>query len=482
MNTDYDLTDNKIVIPPTPDTEVTCFQNDEPNKHKSSIGLATGIPIFFNGLVSGEIITMPGVVWNYVRSPGMSLVLWILGGLGCYCGAFSYTELGNMLPKNGGEMVYLNYCYRRPRQLLSYLYTWCGIVFTQPAITAAGLISMGQYVLAAATAHQGNPIEDVIGESNAWTVRGIGAGLLGSMVLLNLMGARWVATVHSGMAIIKLISLLIFIFAGSSTNPGDYVLGFLMVNWSITGWRMVSYSIEEVRQPERTLPIGMGTAITLNNILILLVNIEYITVMPSDIIFRSRQLVGSQFSAMLFGRSFGQVGLSILIAMTTYGAVSVGFYATNCIAYAAARQGYLPASEFFRVVSPRTGAPVRVIALNAIFILIMLFAPPPGDTYILLSSMTAFQIWTFFSLVAVGLIMLRWTEPDKKRPFRVWLPLTIVFLAIGLFLCLGTFIFQTEHYVFGTTPYYVAELLGIGVMVIGVPVWYFMVARKQTVE
>jgi amino acid transporter len=376
--------------------------------------------------------------------------------------------------------------------------------FTQPAITAAGLISMGQYLLAAGTAKQGNPIEEVTSPENAWTVRGIGASLLGCMVLINFIGARWVATVHSGLALVKLISLLIFIlagfaimakgvdlpnphnwhnlFAGSSTNPGDYILGFLMVNWSITGWRMVSYSIEEVRQPERTLPLGMGTAISLNNLLILLVNIEYITVMPSDIVYRSKQLVGSQFSAILFGQSFGRIVLSVLIAFTTFGAVSVGFYATNCIAHAAARQGYLPASKFFEVVSPRTGAPTRVILLNATLILVMLFAPPPGDTYILLSSMTAFQLWTFFSLVAIGLILLRWREPKRERPFRVWLPLTIAFLAVGLSLCLGTFIFQTNHYVFGTTPYYVAELLGIGVMLVGVPVWYFMVARRQTAE
>ncbi|RKP24017.1 amino acid/polyamine transporter I [Syncephalis pseudoplumigaleata] len=450
---------------------------------KPRIGLANSIPIYVNGIVSGEIITMPGVVWHFVRSPGMCLVLWMLGGLGCYCGAFSYAELAAMLPRNGGELVYLRHCYKRPRQLFSYLYT------------------MGQYLLAAATLQRGHPIEEVTTPANAWTVRGIGAGLLGCMVLLNLMGARWVATIHSGLAVVKLISLAIFILAGftmlakgvdlpsphnwsnlfanSSTNPGDYVLAFLMVNWSITGWRMMCYSVEEVQRPARTLPLGMGTAITLNNLLILLVNVEYITLMPSDVVYRSRQLVGSEFSGMLFGPSFGQTTLSILIAFTSFGAVSVCFYATNCIAHAAARQGYLPASAFFRAVSPRTGAPVRVIALNTALVLVMLFAPPPGDTYILLSSMTAFQIWTFFSLVAAGLLWLRWREPSRERPFRVWLPLTIAFLAIGLFLCVGTFIFQTEHYVFGTTPYYVAELLGISVMLMGVPVWYVMVARKQ---
>jgi amino acid transporter len=103
-------------------------EKHEFNEHKPTIGLKVGIPIFFNAIVGGEIVTMPGVVWNFVRSPGMALVMWILGGLGCYCGAFSYTELGTMLPKNGGELVYLRYCYKKPRQLFSYLYTWCGIV------------------------------------------------------------------------------------------------------------------------------------------------------------------------------------------------------------------------------------------------------------------------------------------------------------------------------------------------------------------
>jgi amino acid transporter len=109
------------------DNQVTDTKNGHQTS-KGSIGLVKGIPIFFNGIVSGEIITMPGVVWNFVGSPGMTLILWMLGGLGCYCGAFSYTELGTMLPKNGGELVYLRHCYKRPRQLFSYLYTWCGIV------------------------------------------------------------------------------------------------------------------------------------------------------------------------------------------------------------------------------------------------------------------------------------------------------------------------------------------------------------------
>ena len=86
-------------------------------------------PMAATALVVGQVIgsgifSTPAIVWSLTGSPGMSLLIWLFGGVVAICGAVCFVELGTMLPKSGGEQAYLAYTFRRPHVLASYLFFW----------------------------------------------------------------------------------------------------------------------------------------------------------------------------------------------------------------------------------------------------------------------------------------------------------------------------------------------------------------------
>ncbi|RKP04694.1 amino acid/polyamine transporter I [Thamnocephalis sphaerospora] len=460
---------------------------------KPTIGVASGISIIMGTLISAEGFLFPGTVWQLTGSIGMSFIMWAIGAFFNYLGGLCYTELGTMLPQSGGDLVYINHFYRRPRQLVGYL-----CILAIPASMAAQLVVFGEYIMYAAVGEEMYSEEKM--HEYEWISRGIGAAGLALILLLNITSMNWVNRVHTGLAVLKILIMLFIIivgivaaaggldipnpgnwddpFAGTSDNPYSYAQAFLRVNWALTGWATLNYTISEVKRPERTLPISIFSSLTIATILILLLNAAYSFVVPADAAFAAQELIAGSFGTIAMGEKVGQVLVSVLLAIVGFGSASVNFFSCSRVLHESARLKYMPGARYLSLVHGKSNTPRHSLVVLAVLTLIVLVAPPPGRVFNFFIELTSFSGYVFGILVIAGLIVYRFTNPNEPRPFRAWLPVPIIFILSYLFTVVCLFLppdENTESHLDGDTPYYLPPILSIAVTLVGLPFWYVYV-------
>jgi len=130
----------------SPETEVTL---------RKELTLISGIAYIVGSIIgSGIFITPRGILQN-TGSFGLSLVMWVIGGLTAVAGAFCYIELGTFIKKSGGDYTYILEAYsfkkRKPwleftGSLLAFLFTWSGVLVTQTTSLAIITMAFGRYL------------------------------------------------------------------------------------------------------------------------------------------------------------------------------------------------------------------------------------------------------------------------------------------------------------------------------------------------
>ena len=92
------------------------------------LGVVYGIGMNVNTIIGSGIVTTPGIIWNSVKSPGIVLFLWLIGGIVSMSGSLSYVELGVIHKISGGETKYLQTAYPEPKIIMSYLFSFMHIL------------------------------------------------------------------------------------------------------------------------------------------------------------------------------------------------------------------------------------------------------------------------------------------------------------------------------------------------------------------
>src|SRR2546423_8379199 len=92
------------------------------------LGVVYGIGMNVNNIIGSGIVTTPGTIWNLVKSPGIVLLLWLIGGIVSMSGSLSYVELGVIHKISGGETKYLQTAYPKPKIMMSYHFSFMYIL------------------------------------------------------------------------------------------------------------------------------------------------------------------------------------------------------------------------------------------------------------------------------------------------------------------------------------------------------------------
>jgi len=101
---------------------------EESPAKKKILGVVYGIGMNINTIIGSGIVTTPGIIWKEVKSPIIVLLLWLIGGIISMAGSLSYVELGAMHKTNGGETIYLQSAYPKPKLMMSYLFSFMFIL------------------------------------------------------------------------------------------------------------------------------------------------------------------------------------------------------------------------------------------------------------------------------------------------------------------------------------------------------------------
>jgi APA family basic amino acid/polyamine antiporter len=232
-------------------------------------------------------------------------------------------------------------------------------------------------------------------------------------------------------------------------------IALLAVLWAFDGWHFVSFAAGEVRRPARTIPASLllGTALTL--VIYVLVNVAYYAVLTPDEI-RASDRVAATAVAQAFG-SGAALLISLLISVSVLGAINGIMLGAARVCWAMAKDGL-----FFRAfarLNPRFHTPVlATIAQGGLAAALTLI----GSFQQLFTSYV-FTAWIFYGLAVAGVIVLRRREPDLPRPYLCPLyPVTpLFFLLATTGVVVSSFVADFER-----------ALLGIGMILVGVPLYF----------
>jgi APA family basic amino acid/polyamine antiporter len=272
------------------------------------------------------------------------------------------------------------------------------------------------------------------------TVNLFAAGLVIAVMFLLMAGVRESARANTLLVLTKLLVLLFFVVIGFTHFTGSHFTPFsphgtsgtvdaaALIFFAYIGFDAVSTSGEEAKNPQRDLPLGIIGSLAIVTVVYILVAVAAIGLVPSH------TLAGSDApltDAIRQGAGLGDwagdiLSFGALVAITSV--VITIFYGQTRIFFAMCRDGLVPAGRAISKLSARK-VPVRITAGFGIVIAILAMLIPLSQLAELVNIGTLFA----FLLVNIGVIVLRRTEPDMERPFRV--PLVPLFPLIGAALC-----------------------------------------------
>ncbi|KAL4940966.1 hypothetical protein BDV06DRAFT_230017 [Aspergillus oleicola] len=444
-------------------------------------------------VIGSGIFATPGSIVKSSGSIGLSILLWAAGTILSACGMVISMEYGCMLPRSGGDKVYLEYTYPRPRFLASTLIAVQAVLL---GFTASNCIIFAKYTVFA-----------LGGEPSDLTHKVFAAGLLTAITVVHgcfRSTGIWVQNVLGWLKIFLIGSISVTGIWVILLRPNGIESGALAVqghgqrqqlmawdtlwegsNWS---WNLLSTSLfkvlysyaglnninnvlSEVRDPIRTVKTVCPAALLTSGALYLLANASYFLVVPLDEIKQSGELVAALLFDRLFGPRFGGTLFPLAIAISAAGNVMVVTFALARVNQEIARQGFLPWGDVLSSSKP-FGTPLWGLIVHYIPSLLVIALPPQGDVYNFILDVEGYPGTIFGLAVTAGLLLLRYREPNLSRPFKAWLPAVWVRIVVSLALLVSPFIPPPGYK--GDVDFFYATyaIVGAGVIVFAVLYWY----------
>jgi len=406
-----------------------------------AIGAVIGAGIFGAiGTAAAGQLGPNGEVIRMGAGPALVLSFILLGGA-CALAGLCYAELAAMIPQAGSAYAY---SYATLGELVAWIIGW-DLILEYAVGNVAVAISWGDYfntllrgfdlrlpvwlttgyrtallssdpqihgLLATAPRVAGMPI----------LVHVPACSIVALITWLLLRGARESATANNIMVSIKLVALAVFVFVGAThLHPDNYHpfapngftgihQGAAIVFFAYIGFDAISTAAEETRNPQRNLPIGILGGLAICTVIYVIVGAVLTGMVPS------RELaVADPLSRALELAGFKTVGWFVALgAVVSMSAVLLVFqYGQPRIFFAMARDGLLP--KWAARLDPITKIPATTTIITGIFVATWALIGDAAETYDLTNIGTLFA----FMLVSIGVLVLRYKEPERPRPFRV---------------------------------------------------------------
>jgi APA family basic amino acid/polyamine antiporter len=404
--------------------------------------MATAIVV---GTVIGSgIFKKPASIASDVSHFGLVALVWIVGGLLTLLGALAYAEVAVLLPHAGGNYVYLRDSFGR---LSAFLWGWADFV----VIRTASLAALGTIF--------SESFSDVLSafgpRLSFWQQQVLTIGLLLGLALINVRGTTWGGGLQLFITLVK-VGLLLFIAAlpfaalwyapsaetlarpdihrlspvwpedWTSVSLGGLATAFLAVLWAYNGWMNVAPVAEEVKNPQRNLPLSLLAGVGLIVLLYLAANLAYALVIPHGEMAALKNkdtTVVAEFSRRLLGPT-GAAFASAAVMCSVFGALNGNLIVGPRALFAMGRDGL---AIGLQAVHPRFHTPARAIWVLAGWATIQVLVVGLLTSSGLLSDKSSFDTLTDFSmfgaiifetLAVLAIFVLRRKWPDVPRPYR----------------------------------------------------------------
>lgn len=396
---------------------------------KRPLSLFSATTIVIANMIGTGVFTTLGLQLAGLPSPFTVLLLWVLGGLGAFCGALCYGELGAMMPRSGGEYTYLSNIYH---PAVGFLSGWVSIVAGFAAPIALAAIALGEYAGA------------VIPWLNK-TVIAVSATVI--LAFIHLVDVKTGCRLQNLVTALKvlLIGSLIFFGLGAANHQNisllptqkevglvfspAFITSLVYVFYAYSGWNASSYVAGEIARPEKNLPLSLflGTAVV--SLCYLLLNFVFLYTVPVSEL-SGKIDVGYLSARAIFG-SGGGVIMTLLICLALVSSLSSLIMVGPRVAQTMSED-----LGIFSLLAKRnsSGAPVYAIILQSAIALVLTLT----STFDWVLTYVGFTLALFASLSVLGVFVLRLRNPQAQRPFKTWgYPVTpaIFLLLYGWMIC-----------------------------------------------
>ena len=420
-----------------------------------AIGAVIGAGIF--GSIGSAAAGQVDAAGNVIRvGAGPALVVsFVLLGAACALAGLCYAELASMIPQAGSAYAY---SYATLGELVAWIIGW-DLILEYAVGNVAVAISWGDYFKSLVGDWISIPVwlttgyrtallssnPDVHGLlQNAPQIGGIpilinvpAFAIVAFITWLLLLGVRESARANNIMVAVKLLVLALFIIMGTQhINTANYHpfapngfkgihQGAAIVFFAYIGFDAISTAAEETKNPQRNLPIGILGGLAICTVIYVIIGVVLTGMVPSKNLGTAADPLAYALNATGMTNIAKIVALGAVFSMA---AVLLVFqYGQPRIFFAMARDGLLP--HWASKVHGRYRTPYITTILTGIFVALWSLIGDAGETYDLTNIGTLFA----FALVCIGVMVLRHTDPERPRPFRV--PLVYFVAPVGAALC-----------------------------------------------
>ena len=489
-----------------PETETITAPTE--TKFIRGLGLLDSTMLVAGSMIGSGIFIVSSIIARQVGSPGWLLVVWIVTGLLTLTAALSYGELAAMMPKAGGQYVYLREAFS---PLWGFLYGWTLFLVIQTGTIAAVAVGFARYtgVLLPWVSESNYLIAPIRFGGYAVslsTAQLVGLVLIGFLTFTNTRGlevgklVQNVFTTAKTSALLALIVLGIIVGLRSGAGAENFshfwtlrgglqevgagltaatafglFVGICVAQtnslFSADAWNNITFTAGEVKDPRRNVPLSLAFGTFLVIGLYLLANVAYLAVLPFGAIQNApSDRVASETANVIFPGAGASI-MAVAIMVSTFGCNNGLILAGARAYYAMARDGL-----FFRRVGElsKQRVPAWGLIIQGIWAGILVLPRTVktdgtgnvvgyGNLYGNLLDYVISAALIFYILTIGGLFLLRWKRPDAERPYKAWgYPVVPTLYIVGAAVILVVlFVYQTAT----TWP-------GLMIVLTGVPIYF----------
>jgi len=439
------------------------------------LGLFSGTMMVIGGIIGAGIFLNPAIVAERVRTPFLTLAVWVLGGLIALVGAFCFGELGNRKPRAGGGYVYLRDAYGL---LPAFMYGWALLLVMATGAIAAVAVTFARYLAVLLSLPDG-------------AILPVAVAAIALLSTVNYVGVKPGAVTQNIFTLLKLAALALLIGAGLLLKmhnapvtagpppmaPSNVVLAvgaaLVPVMFATGGWQQSNFIAEEMIDAERNLPRALVIGVTIVVAVYLLANVTYLKTLGAPGLAHSTAPAAEAMRGVL-----GSTGATVIaagIAFSTFGFLNLVILVSPRVYQTMAADG-----AFFPRLArlhPRYRTPAAAIVFQCFWAILLTLS----GTYGQLLDYVVFGDWIFFGLVVSTLFVYRRREARALAAggaapapgYRAWgYPWTpALFVLAALYVVASSVASNPRN-----------AAVGAVLLALGVPVFLFWKARGKGME
>jgi APA family basic amino acid/polyamine antiporter len=428
-----------------------------PTEFIRGIGPLAAISLVVGSMIGSGIFIVSADIGRQVSGwgPGALLLVWVITGIMTVIGALAYAELAAMMPRAGGQYVFLR---EGLSPAVGFLYGWTLFMVIQTGTIAAVAVAFGRFLsvlipsispdvfLSLGQVHLPGASDAI--QLGLSPQRVVAMLMIGVLTLLNMRGVVLGAAVQTVFSVAKIGALAVLVLLGltifrqpdiAAANFSNFwgtadwtwavlpVIGAAMVGslFSSDAWNNVTFAAAEVRDPTRNLPRALALGTGLVSLLYVLSNVAYLNILPfygdpdgADVMARGLQYaaqdrVGTAAIEVAVGSGAAAI-MAVAILFSTFGCNNGLILSGPRVYYAMARDRLF--FERAGQLHPEYRTPVFGLVAQAIWAMVLCIS----GTYGQLLDYVIFAALVFYFLTTLALFRLRRTRPDLPRPVKAF--------------------------------------------------------------